>query len=209
MLHCSPLLHGLGNTARHLSVKVLSWWPTKLESINKTKVYCHLTGHLLQVVGNEIDTRGILLPTPLMHWLVAPNYFFNWEWSLMMKFSMILGIYFVKIFIWFFFLQKWAFSTKLSMIVPWLTLPQNFLRNQKTKTNYNLVSKTLLFLDCICGSTTGGLGLLGLYINEHNVSLIKQTLETLTEYCQGPCHENQNCIGKPCLSHFFFFSALV
>lgn len=62
--------------------------------------------------------------------------------------------------------------------------------------NYNLVSKTLMFLDCICGSTTGGLGLLGLYINEHNVSLINQTLETLTEYCQGPCHENQNCIGE-------------
>lgn len=41
----------------------------------------------------------------------------------------------------------------------------------------------------------GGLGLLGLYINENNVSLINQTLETLTEYCQGPCHENQNCIA--------------
>lgn len=41
-----------------------------------------------------------------------------------------------------------------------------------------------MFLDCICGSTTGGLGLLGLYINENNVSLINQTLETLTEYCQ-------------------------
>lgn len=52
-----------------------------------------------------------------------------------------------------------------------------------------------MFLDCICGSTTGGLGLLGLYINEHNVTLINQTLETLTEYCQGPCHENQNCIA--------------
>ncbi|CAG9138106.1 unnamed protein product [Plutella xylostella] len=49
--------------------------------------------------------------------------------------------------------------------------------------------------DCICGSTTGGLGLLGLYINEGNVALIDQTLETLTEYCQGPCHENQNCIA--------------
>ncbi|KAJ8936454.1 hypothetical protein NQ314_012316 [Rhamnusium bicolor] len=52
-----------------------------------------------------------------------------------------------------------------------------------------------MFLDCICGSTTGGLGLLGLYINENNVALINQTLETLTEYCQGPCHENQNCIA--------------
>jgi len=61
---------------------------------------------------------------------------------------------------------------------------QNLLRNQNNKVNYNLVSETLMFLDCICGSTTGGLGLLGLYINENNVSLINQTLETLTEYCQ-------------------------
>ncbi|XP_058826920.1 inositol 1,4,5-trisphosphate receptor isoform X3 [Topomyia yanbarensis] len=72
---------------------------------------------------------------------------------------------------------------------------QNLLRNQNNKTNYNLVSETLMFLDCICGSTTGGLGLLGLYINENNVSLINQTLEALTEYCQGPCHDNQNCIA--------------
>uniref|UniRef100_A0A146L7A0 Inositol 1,4,5-trisphosphate receptor n=1 Tax=Lygus hesperus TaxID=30085 RepID=A0A146L7A0_LYGHE len=72
---------------------------------------------------------------------------------------------------------------------------QNTLRNQNNKSNYNLVSETLMFLDCICGSTTGGLGLLGLYINEYNVSLINQTLETLTEYCQGPCHDNQNCIA--------------
>ncbi len=68
---------------------------------------------------------------------------------------------------------------------------QNFLRDQNNKTNYNLVCETLQFLDCICGSTTGGLGLLGLYINESNVNLVKQTLETITEYCQGPCHENQ------------------
>ncbi|XP_072418432.1 inositol 1,4,5-trisphosphate-gated calcium channel ITPR2 isoform X1 [Chiloscyllium punctatum] len=71
---------------------------------------------------------------------------------------------------------------------------QNFLRHQNNKTNYNLVCETLQFMDCICGSTTGGLGLLGLYINEKNVSLVNQTLETLTEYCQGPCHENQTCI---------------
>uniref|UniRef100_A0A671XBQ4 Inositol 1,4,5-trisphosphate receptor n=1 Tax=Sparus aurata TaxID=8175 RepID=A0A671XBQ4_SPAAU len=73
---------------------------------------------------------------------------------------------------------------------------QNFLRNQNNKTNYNLVCETLQFLDCICGSTTGGLGLLGLYINESNVDLVRQTLETITEYCQGPCHENQTCIAK-------------
>ncbi|KAK7916382.1 hypothetical protein WMY93_012143 [Mugilogobius chulae] len=72
---------------------------------------------------------------------------------------------------------------------------QNFLRNQNNKNNYNLVCETLQFLDCICGSTTGGLGLLGLYINEKNVGLINQTVESLTEYCQGPCHENQNCIA--------------
>lgn len=68
---------------------------------------------------------------------------------------------------------------------------QNFLRCQNNKNNYNLVCETLQFLDCICGSTTGGLGLLGLYINQQNVALINQTVESLTEYCQGPCHDNQ------------------
>src|SRR3989442_11487988 len=62
---------------------------------------------------------------------------------------------------------------------------------QSNKNSYNLVCETLQFLDTICGSTTGGLGLLGLYINETNVSLINQALQTLTEYCQGPCHDNQ------------------
>ena len=57
-----------------------------------------------------------------------------------------------------------------------------FLKGNKTK--YNLVSETLVLLDVICGSTTGGLGLLGLYINENNVALINQILEALTEYCQ-------------------------
>lgn len=80
---------------------------------------------------------------------------------------------------------------------------QNFLRCQSNKTNYNLVCETLQFLDCICGSTTGGLGLLGLYINEKNVALINQTLESLTEYCQGPCHENQVCARgrRRCVGH--------
>ena len=72
---------------------------------------------------------------------------------------------------------------------------QNYLRVQKNnKNSYNLVCETLQFLDCICGSTTGGLGLLGLWINEDNVHLINQTLQTLTEYCQGPCRENQHSI---------------
>lgn len=70
---------------------------------------------------------------------------------------------------------------------------QNYLRSQMSnnKNSYNLVCGTLQFLDSICGSTTGGLGLLGLWINETNVHLVKQTLETLTEYCQGPCKQNQ------------------
>uniref|UniRef100_A0A1I8HB83 Inositol 1,4,5-trisphosphate receptor n=1 Tax=Macrostomum lignano TaxID=282301 RepID=A0A1I8HB83_9PLAT len=63
------------------------------------------------------------------------------------------------------------------------------------KTNYNLVCQTLQFLDCICGSTTGGLGLLGLYINESNVGLVNQALISLTEYCQGPCQWNQSSIA--------------
>ena len=72
---------------------------------------------------------------------------------------------------------------------------QNYLRAQpNNKNSYNLVCETLQFLDCICGSTTGGLGLLGLWINEHNVHLINQTLESLTEYCQGPCRDNQYAI---------------
>ena len=65
------------------------------------------------------------------------------------------------------------------------SLTDIFLYLQKgNKTKYNLVSETLVLLDVICGSTTGGLGLLGLYINENNVALINQILETLTEYCQ-------------------------
>ena len=50
------------------------------------------------------------------------------------------------------------------------------------------------FLDAICGSHTGVLGLLGNYINEENVELIDQALITLTEYSQGPCRDNQDAI---------------
>jgi len=77
----------------------------------------------------------------------------------------------------------------------YLFLFQNYLRLQgSNKTNYNLVCETLKFLDAICGSQTGLLGLLGNYINEDNVELINQALNTLTEYCQGPCRDNQDAI---------------
>uniref|UniRef100_A0A915PLW3 Inositol 1,4,5-trisphosphate receptor n=1 Tax=Setaria digitata TaxID=48799 RepID=A0A915PLW3_9BILA len=72
---------------------------------------------------------------------------------------------------------------------------QNFLRYQGSRQNYNLVDETLMFLDVICGSTKGCLGVFG-EIGEHNFSLITQTLVTLTEFCQGPCFENQNTVGN-------------
>uniref|UniRef100_A0A1I7YYU4 Inositol 1,4,5-trisphosphate receptor n=1 Tax=Steinernema glaseri TaxID=37863 RepID=A0A1I7YYU4_9BILA len=71
---------------------------------------------------------------------------------------------------------------------------QNFLRNQGGRTNYNLVAETLMFLDTVCGSTKGSLGVFR-EIGEHNFTLITQTLNTLTEFCQGPCHENQNTMA--------------
>ena len=86
-------------------------------------------------------------------------------------------------------------SPKIALMVPILRFIQllcenhnlylqNLLRDQNNKTKYNLISDSLMLLDTICGSTTGGLGLLGLYINEGNCALINQLLETLTEYCQ-------------------------
>ncbi|KAH7730957.1 ITR-1 protein [Aphelenchoides avenae] len=71
---------------------------------------------------------------------------------------------------------------------------QNFLRTQGGRPDYNLVAESLMFLDTICGSTKGSLGVFG-EVGEHNFSLITQTLITLTEFCQGPCHENQNTIA--------------
>uniref|UniRef100_A0A7E4V258 Inositol 1,4,5-trisphosphate receptor n=1 Tax=Panagrellus redivivus TaxID=6233 RepID=A0A7E4V258_PANRE len=73
-------------------------------------------------------------------------------------------------------------------------LLQNFLRTQNGRPDYNLVAETLMFLDTVCGSTKGSLGVFG-EIGEHNFSLITQTLITLTEFCQGPCHENQNTLA--------------
>lgn len=135
--------------------------------------------------------------------LTDANWFYNINW-VVTKWKTL----------WFWLIYFWFVSTSLnpSDTNPTTLSPQNFLRCQNNKNNYNLVCETLQFLDCICGSTTGGLGLLGLYINEKNVALINQTLESLTEYCQGPCHENQ--VGKDTVpgggvwmrasSHLFF-----
>ncbi|CAG9800819.1 unnamed protein product [Chironomus riparius] len=62
---------------------------------------------------------------------------------------------------------------------------QNILRDQKTKINYNLVSETLSLFDCICEQ----------FQQRDDYDLIFYTcLDALTEFCQGPCIENQNCI---------------
>ncbi|CAI5448230.1 unnamed protein product [Caenorhabditis angaria] len=101
--------------------------------------------------------------------------------------------------------QTDALSPEVAMIEPILrvlqllcenhnSLLQNFLRKQSDRTGVNLVSETLSFLDTVCGSTKGSLGVFG-EIGEHNFSLITQTLATLTEFCQGPCHENQNTMA--------------
>lgn len=103
----------------------------------------------------------------------------------------------------------WLVNTKDPHILFFPLVPQNFLRCQNNKNNYNLVCETLQFLDCICGSTTGGLGLLGLYINEKNVALINQTVESLTEYCQGPCHENQVDLTHPHTLFVLYFKVIV
>ena len=65
---------------------------------------------------------------------------------------------------------------------------QNFVRHQHdNNVTYNLVQETLVFLDFYG---------LSLYICETNVGSIIQALETLTEFCQGPCFGNQDCIAS-------------
>ncbi len=76
-------------------------------------------------------------------------------------------------------------------------LLQNYLRKQtNSKNSYNLVQDALQFLDSMCGSSIGGFGLLGLYINEHNVGY-----DFFCLYCSCSC--NSGAFGAdPC---FFFF----
>lgn len=72
---------------------------------------------------------------------------------------------------------------------------QNYLRDQKNNLEkYDLVGSVLQLLDALCGSLSGGYDLLGFWVNESSIELINQSLDTLIEYCQGPCHENQHSI---------------
>lgn len=72
---------------------------------------------------------------------------------------------------------------------------QKYLREQKNSIEkYDLVCSVLQLLDALCGSLSGGYDLLSFWVNESSIELIKQSLDTLVEYCQGPCHENQHAI---------------
>ncbi|KHJ86636.1 hypothetical protein OESDEN_13605 [Oesophagostomum dentatum] len=66
------------------------------------------------------------------------------------------------------------------------SLLQNFIRRQSDRANHNLVAETLSFLDTVCSRD---------YSYSIMATLITQTLATLTEFCQGPCHENQNTMA--------------
>jgi len=54
-----------------------------------------------------------------------------------------------------------------------------------------LVQLTMDFIDVLCPGVNSGLSLGNLFDSETKVALINQTLISLTEYCQGPCPENQ------------------
>lgn len=91
---------------------------------------------------------------------------------------------------------------------------QNYLRKQLTapaalnKNSYNLINETLELIESLCGGTTGGLGLLGLYINEGNFELVDQCLCTLTEFCQGPCPENQVYLDVHCCCNMTYIGVM-
>ena len=73
---------------------------------------------------------------------------------------------------------------------------QNYMRIQPGEIeSYNLVGDILQLFDCLCGSLTCNYDLLGLlWINQDNIRMVNQVLATLTEFCQGPCRENQHKI---------------
>ena len=69
---------------------------------------------------------------------------------------------------------------------------QNLVRVQvddrcNNRANFNLVQKTLQFLEQFG---------LALYVNAQNIDNLNQALITLTEFCQGPCLENQNDVAS-------------
>jgi len=58
-----------------------------------------------------------------------------------------------------------------------------------------LIQLTLDFVDALCGGVASGAGIASLFPSQAKTDLINQTLISLTEYCQGPCPENQIAIA--------------
>lgn len=67
------------------------------------------------------------------------------------------------------------------------------LESQLCLRKHGLVQTTLSFVDALCGGLTSGVGFNSLFTSEDKSNLTNQTLISLTEYCQGPCPENQVC----------------
>ena len=56
---------------------------------------------------------------------------------------------------------------------------------------HGLVEAVLDYLDYVCAPALTGIGLNSLLSFDARVETINQCLVTLTEFCQGPCKENQ------------------
>ena len=65
---------------------------------------------------------------------------------------------------------------------------QNFVRGSSTSGDVNLVATTSQFVSTM---TTAGSGAPGSLLHEGSAEMIIQALATLSEFCQGPCRENQ------------------
>jgi len=69
------------------------------------------------------------------------------------------------------------------------------LESQLCLKRHNLVQMTMDFVDATCGTVSAGFGINTLFTTPAKIALINQTLVSLTEYCQGPCAENQMAIA--------------
>ncbi len=60
---------------------------------------------------------------------------------------------------------------------------------------HGLVQQTLEYLEAVCGNITTTTSINSLLANQPKIDVINQAIISLTEYCQGPCHENQAAIA--------------
>ncbi|KCV71988.1 hypothetical protein H696_01395 [Fonticula alba] len=75
-------------------------------------------------------------------------------------------------------------------------LCENHTRNlQCLLQRYGLVRLTADLFTTLCTYSTGSFGVLGFISNDSRLALVNQVLNTLTEFCQGPCQENQLTIA--------------